>query len=85
MENQSEEFKTTSPLPEIIEEGDVLMDFPNAMKEVIEGRKVTRLEWKNPEIYCLLKDTYLTIHINGEFKNWIVNDGDMLGTDWTVI
>ena len=61
------------------------MDFPDAMKEIIKGNKVRRLEWSDQSDHCLLKDGWLSIYINGKFHVWKVNDGDMEGNDWVVV
>jgi hypothetical protein len=62
------------------------MDFPEAMRQVINGKKVTKLEWKNNNYYGFLNGQWLMIHKpDGKLYVWKVNDGDMLGTDWVVI
>jgi len=61
-----------------------MMSFPDAIREIISGRKVTRLEWNNTD--CgLLKDGYLMINRNGFFHQWLVNDGDLLALDWVTL
>lgn len=74
-----------------------LMDFSSAIKQVLEGKRVTRLEWGNPEIYLLMfmwgnispqqpAGKYLSIHhADGSVNPLIINDGDMLGDDWVVV
>lgn len=57
------------------------MDFPDAMKKIIEGKKVARISWGNTD-YCLLKDGMLTIYTKGGFHLWTISDGDMEGQDW---
>jgi len=49
-----------------------IMNFPSAIREIIEGNKVTKLEWDNQEIYIFLHEGLLKIH-------------DMVGTDWVTI
>jgi hypothetical protein len=62
------------------------LDFPDAMRELIAGKKIHKLEWQNREIYGVLKDGRLKLHNpDGSTPDWILNDGDMLGTDWVVI
>ena len=64
----------------------VMMDFPSAMKEVAEGKKVTKLEWKNTNIFLLLTDGFLKIHKeDGTTTPLLVSDGDMMGQDWIVV
>lgn len=77
----------TSPVPtKDIADAVVMLTFPDAMREVINGKKVTRLEWKDNDIYCLLDANRLRIH-NKDGINYIleVSDGDMLAIDWVVI
>ena len=60
------------------------LGFPMAMAEVIDGKRIARQEWGNAD-YCLLKDGWLMICRDGKFHQWLVNDGDMLATDWIVL
>lgn len=59
------------------------MSFPDAMAAVIKGSKVRRTTWPGEE-YGSLKDGFLTIFKNGSFHRWIVNDGDLMATDWVI-
>ena len=63
------------------------MDFPIAMREVINKKKITRVEWNSLEDYCFFNDEYLMIKRKGDEKlhQWAINDGDLLGIDWIVI
>lgn len=76
--------KSQSPLPPQIkkEKGTT---FPLAIGLIIIGKKVRRLEWSDPEEYCLLKDSFLMIHRGDKFHQWIVSEGDMMAIDWVVI
>ena len=60
------------------------MNFPDAIKKIMEGKRVARISWANQD-YGVLKDGWLTIFTKGEFHTWTVNDGDMNGEDWTVV
>ena len=56
------------------------------MRAVIEGHRITKLEWGNKDIYGFLSNTWLSLHrADGTITQWIVNDGDMFGQDWIVI
>ena len=59
------------------------MDFPAAMREVINGKKIKRLEWNNSD-YAILKDGWLSIW-RDKFFVWKINDGDLEGQDWVVV
>lgn len=71
--------------PIIREQGEsITMDFPEAMREVLNKGKVRRIEWPDGD-YGLLKDGWLTIYTKGKFHTWLVSDGDMEAQDWFVI
>ena len=61
------------------------LSFPDAMREILNGKRITRIEWETNDTYCMLKDTFLQIFIRGEFHAWTVNDGDMNAIDWIVL
>jgi hypothetical protein len=64
----------------------VTIDFPDAIRAIREGRKVTKLEWGDFKIYLTLVDGRLKIHkAEGTVHDLIVSDADMNGTDWVVI
>ena len=63
----------------------ISLSFPEAMNEVINGAKITRVEWNDVEEYGYLKDGWLTIHTKGKDCIWKVGDGDMNNNDWVVI
>lgn len=63
----------------------ITMSFPEAIKAVMEGKKISRVEWNDPNEYGLLKNAYLTIHTKGKDHQWIVSDGDMKSIDWIVL
>jgi len=62
------------------------MDFSQALRKVIDGKKISKLEWDDVEIYGLLKDGILQIRLaDKEFYTWKVSEGDLLGFDWFVV
>lgn len=62
------------------------MKFPEAMREVIKGNRITKLEWNDTNAYASLLHGYLKLRKgDGTLHNWIVSDGDMLGEDWVVV
>lgn len=76
----------TSPLPVIVEAEEVGMDFPSAIHAITEGKKVTRLEWKDKNIYFLLHGSKLRIHkADNAISDLIVSEGDMLGKDYIIL
>ena len=75
-----------SPRPQEVERAIAMMSFPDAIKEVINGKKITRSEWKNPTIYGFLNGDVLSLHKeDGKNYQWIINDGDVLAEDWFII
>lgn len=62
------------------------IDFYEAIKQILDGQKVTRLEWNNPTICFLLHNSTLS-HVleSGKIDTLIVRDADMIGTDYVVV
>ncbi len=58
--------------------------FFDAIRETIEGKKITRLDWNTNDVYCFL-DGYLKIVQAGEACDWIVSDGDIKAIDWVTL
>lgn len=87
MESESE---ITSPIPPKLELKEVdntpdKLTFYDALREMMEGKKVTKLEWKDKHIYGLMANEFLSIHINYQIKAWSVSLSDIEGTDWVVL
>ena len=61
------------------------MTFPDALRKVMDGRKITKIEWKDNNIYGCMKDDILTLHNNGKDFQWIISSGDLMGDDWIVL
>ena len=61
------------------------MTFPSAIKEIINGKQVSKLEWKDKQIFGELKDGRLKLNKFGCLHDWIISEGDLLGEDWVVI
>ena len=79
--------KSASPLPsKKVLRIKAQLSFFEAMREVaIIGNKIRRIEWADPEEYCLLKDNFLMIHRNDKFHTWIISEGDLLAIDWVIM
>jgi hypothetical protein len=75
----------TSPVPAEPKSAPLSLSFPDAMRAVINGKKVRRTEWVDREEYCLMRESYLMIHRNGKFHGWLISDGDMMAVDWEVV
>lgn len=74
-----------SPLPKKEKKAEVQMTFSQALHAVLAHKKVTRLDWNNPQEYLLMQDNFLRIHKEGLIHNLIVSEGDMLGIDWVIV
>lgn len=62
------------------------MSFPDALKAVIEGKKITKVEWGDSKIYGVLENGFLVIHReDGRAHSWIISEGDLMGNDWIVL
>lgn len=62
------------------------LNFPDAMREILNGKRITRKSWETNDVYCCLKDTFLMIHkSDGKYYTWTVNDGDMSAIDWITL
>ena len=65
-----------------------MMSFPDALKEVIAGKKITKLEWGNPDENVFMKDGFLCIHHHADPETLIhrlmVSEGDLIGVDWMI-
>ena len=72
--------------PTIKSSSTTLMDFPAAMKEIIAGKKIHKLEWKDRGYYGYRLKERLVIHKpDGKSDPWLISDGDMLGGDYITL
>ena len=75
-------------LPKVIQKQikkEELFNFPDAMKMIILGKKVTKKEWNNTKIYGFMKDGRLMLQEENKIGYWSITDGDVMGDDWFVI
>lgn len=64
----------------------LIMDFPSAIKEVSRGKKIHKFEWEDKGYYGVLAEGRLKLHKpDGLLYDWILSDGDLVGTDWIVL
>ena len=62
------------------------LDFNKAIAAIIGGKKIHKLEWGDKKYYCVLKDGRLKHHKpDGQFYDWVIQEGDLLGEDWVVV
>ena len=60
------------------------MDFPDALREVIAGKKVARLEWEDKGVYFFM-DEFLSIHKADGNPQLILSKADLLSDDYVII
>jgi hypothetical protein len=85
MDNQVQEAEVISHSPRI-QSKPVYLTFPEAIKAVILGKRINKLEWNDKSIYGFLgTDGHLKINLPEKLSDWILNDGDLNGIDWIVL
>ncbi len=80
---------TMSPTPDkskTLDPSQKTLDFPDAIRQVKEGKKVHKLEWENRDYYGFLNGNILSLH-KPDNKNyqWVISEGDLMGNDYIVI
>ena len=89
--NHSRELPIIEGMSPTPQKAAVEMDFPDALREVIAGKKITKLEWCNKEVVVVLeklsdnKEYLLLYKDDGKPYKLILTDGDLKGEDWVVI
>lgn len=76
-------MKKTSPVPK--KTAPKLLTFPQALNQLIDEKKITRVEWNDPQEYGILHDKFLCIHTKGKLHSWLVSESDLLAIDWMVV
>lgn len=75
---------TASPLP--TKKPEERVNFFTALEAVVNGKHITKVEWENTDIYGFLDVDILKLHKeDGKNYNWIVSEGDLIGSDWIVL
>ena len=79
-------FPTKSPMPKKATPQAITTDFHGAIDLILSGKRVTKIEWNNEEIYLMIVDDRLKIHkTDGLFYDLILQRADMDGKDWIII
>ena len=85
---QDNNIEPDKELPKVVQKPikkEELFDFPTAIKMVTEGKKISREEWKNPNIYGVIKNEKLILHKEDKDHGWIISTGDLTNKDWFVV
>lgn len=62
------------------------LGFYEALRHIVEGQRVTKLEWDNSEYWGQMLDGKLVLHKpDGIYYPWILSDGDVNGSDWLIL
>lgn len=78
--------RQASPTRKSEVEPQVMMNFQDAIKQAIEGKLITKLDWANENIYLLFNNDMLSIHNEtGEITELRLHKNDFIGDDWVVI
>ena len=77
----------TSPVPkQKHDDKPACLDFSQAIKEAVKGKKIHKLEWGDKGYYGFLKDEILLLHKpDGKSYQWVLSLGDLEGTDYIVL
>jgi hypothetical protein len=63
-----------------------LLSFSEALYKMLEGDRVTRMEWEDEGEYgVILSDGFLAIRHDNQMHIWKVHKDDILADDWYVI
>lgn len=61
------------------------MDFYDALKQIVAGKKVTRQDWQNEDCVFLHAGAVHLRKTDGSLHTLIVSDGDIAATDWALV
>jgi hypothetical protein len=66
-----------------------LFSFADALKAVVNGAKMSKMEWEDPTVYLTLHGDRVMI-MNGTFNDqklhpFVMQKGDIEGDDWVVV
>lgn len=72
-----------SPVPKKKKED--LMNFMSAIDKVIKGKKITRKEWLDKDVYGFIQDKVLCIHTKKKNCSWVLSELDIKAKDWMLV
>lgn len=74
-----------SPTPAVVTRAPVEIDFAEALKRTLAGKRITRLAWESNAIFGQMVNDELCIFIREEFHPWTIVPGDITAIDWIVL
>lgn len=64
----------------------VELSFFDALRLVLNGQKIARLEWEDANYFVALQDGHLKVHSDDNlYHDLILRDIDMNAVDWVVV
>ena len=60
------------------------MDFYEAIKQVVAGKKIHKIEWSDKKYYVFLNEGILSIHAPDGNHEWIISEADLMGNDYVI-
>jgi len=79
---------TQSPVPGKFEppEAVPVLTFPEAVPEILKGKKLHKLEWEDEKYFVFLEDNRLKIHKpDGKAYEWIMSKEDLASDDYIIL
>lgn len=65
---------------------DIRVGFVRALGWVLDGERITRVEWANNSTYVFIHMGTLCVrHADGQVNSLILRDVDLYATDWRVV
>lgn len=61
------------------------MTFSQAMDCVRQGLKITRQSWNDEDIFVCLFEGVVQIHVDDEYKGWLISEIDVYARDWQTV
>lgn len=61
------------------------MDFYEALKQIMAGKKLTRADWHNEDCIFMHAGAMHIRKTDGSLHTLIVSDGDIAATDWALV
>lgn len=59
--------------------------FAQCIPFLVEGKKITKLEWANNNIFGMIVGDQLRLHKDDAYYQWILSTGDLEGEDFIVL
>lgn len=71
--------------PSARKEAVIELTFCDALKKMLEGKKVSKREWENTEEYGFFRAEILHIHRSGQDHRWVLSEADVSGEDYFIV